>query len=138
METVILALSSGTVGALAAVVISIIYQRKAENRRYSDEKRRWKLDTLQRLAAHRYVITRGTQEAKDTFFATLNEVFVVFHDAPEVLETLQTMKRELGNPGSFNDNIVTLFKRMCADLDIKHPTLNESFFLEPFTPGKDY
>jgi len=126
---VLLSLSSEALGAIAAVIISIIYYRRYE-------KRKWKEDTLKRLAAHRYAIAEGaSQEGKAEFFAVLNEVFVVFHDAPEVLDALGTMHKELGMPGRLSENMATLFKRMCENLGIDHQRFNDSFFENPFTPS---
>jgi hypothetical protein len=131
VATVLLSLSSGAFGAIAGVVISIFYYRRSE-------KRRWKLDTLKRLAAHRFAIAEGRSlERSDEFFVVLNEVFVVFHDAPKVLDAIEVMHKETGMPGRLHDNVVKLFKAMCDDLDINHRALNDSFFLSPFTPGGD-
>lgn len=125
-----IALSVGTVllsGLVSYFVSNVNFRRF--------EKRKMKTDTLKRLAAHRYVLTDVQRFQKnDEFFGALNEAFVVFQDAPEVVSALETAHGNLGTP-SFNDDLLRLFKLMCDDLDIDRSKLNDSFFLRPFTPN---
>jgi len=118
---------SGLLSGLVSYVVSNVNFRRFE-------KRKMKTDTLKRVAARRYVLTDVTRFDNDEFFGALNEVFVVFQDAPEVIKALETAHRSLGTP-NFNDNLVRLFKLMCDDLDIDRSQLDDSFFLRPFVPN---
>jgi hypothetical protein len=123
--TLLASLLSGLIG----VLVSGFYYRRFE-------KRKLKLDTFRRLFAYRHAGVPGSsQSTQESFFSTLNEVFVVFHDAPEVIQALQTLHAELQRPERMQDNLVTLFKAMCRHLNIPLSAINDSFFLHPFIPG---
>ena len=120
---------SSLLSGLIAVLISTAYYHRFE-------KRKWKLDTLRRLAATRFALThKSTEASKTEFFSALNEVHVVFQDSPKVLEHLEKMHSELKRPDRLDDNIVKLFKVIFDALGIKQIALNDSFILRPFTPG---
>ena len=124
-----LSVLSSLLSGLIAVLISTAYYHRFE-------KRKWKLDTLRRLAATRYALTHTATEASRTdFFSALNEVHIVFQDSPNVLEHLEKMHSELGRPDRLDDNFVKLFKVILDALGIKQVALNDSFILRPFTPG---
>ena len=96
-----------------------------------------KMDVLRRFAANRYVMTEvgpGIQSNGEPFVA-LNEAFVVFARDPEVIEALETMHAELGQPGRLVENIVTLVKEMADSADVP-VDLNDSFIRRPFTPPR--
>ena len=121
--TVLLALTSGLVGAL---ISSIIYVRR--------EKRMFKVATLKKFAAHRYHITG------DGFSQALNEIFVVFNDSKEVMSALEEFHKVVtGRQGTAasNDGLVKLYKAMCKDAKIKFEHFNDSFFLSPFNIKND-
>jgi len=124
-----LLIASSLISGLVGVIVSTLYYRRYENRK-------WKLDTLKRLAAHRYAIAEGQPlERSAEFFVVLNEVFVVFHDAQEVLSVVEIMHKEADTPGRLGENMVKLLKAMCDNLGINHRTLNDSFLLAPFAPS---
>jgi len=124
---IIISLLSGLIGALISTYFYIRY-----------EKRKFKLDTLRRLAATRFAITvKGTtEESRNEFFAVFNEIFVVFHDAPKVLNALEQLNADRNRPERMSDNFVKLFKAMTDHLKISHKSLTDSFFLNPFVPGQ--
>jgi len=124
---IIISLLSGLIGALISTYFYIRY-----------EKRKFKLDTLRRLAATRFAITvKGTtEESRNEFFAVFNEIFVVFHDAPKVLNALEQLNSDRNRPERMSDNFVKLFKAMTDHLKISHKSLTDSFFLNPFVPGQ--
>ena len=96
METALL-IASSLISGLVGVIVSTLYYRRYENRK-------WKLDTLKRLAAHRYAIAEGQPlERSAEFFVVLNEVFVVFHDAQEVLSVVEIMHKEADTPGRLGE-----------------------------------
>jgi len=124
-----LSVLSSLLSGLIAVLISTAYYHRFE-------RRKWKLDTLRRLAATRFALThKSTEASKTEFFSALNEVHVVFQDSPKVLEHLEKMHGELRRPDRLDDNIVKLFKVIFDSLGIKQIALNDSFILQPFTPG---
>lgn len=111
-------ISGGLMGALVSV---IVYGKR--------EKRQFKVDTLKRFAANRYDL-RGEE-----FSRALNEIFVVFHDSPPVVDALSSFHRTMISrqaPNVADDDLMRLFKAMCKDVNIGYERLNDSFFLVPF------
>ena len=92
------------------------------------EARKVKYDTLKGFVANRYDL-RG-----DTFTRAMNEIFVVFNKSPKVMAALSAFHRTAIAGDAKNDELVGLFKAMCADLDVSHSQFNDSFFLQPFNP----
>jgi len=121
---------SSLLSGLVGVLISTYYYLRYERRKL-------KLDTLRRLAGARFALTveATTERLKEEFFSALNEAFVVFHDAPKVLDALETLHAERNQPDRTHDNMVKLFKAMTNHLRISHSALTDSFFLKPFIPG---
>ena len=100
-------------GLLGALVSIIVYGRR--------EQRRFKVDTLKRFAANRYDV-KGEE-----FTRALNEIFVVFNDAPNVMGVLEDFHEKTSN-----EALITLYKAMCRDTKVKYDRFNDSFFLKPF------
>ena len=122
--SVLLMLASGLFGALLS---SWIYVRR--------ENRMFKVQTLKKFAAHRYLVTG------DKFSEAVNEIFVVFNDSEEVLRALESFHELVVNGiggQERKDALVKLFKAMCSDTKIKYKDLNDSLFLTPFNarPGE--
>ena len=114
METALL-IASSLISGLVGVIVSTLYYRRYENRK-------WKLDTLKRLAAHRYAIAEGQPlERSAEFFVVLNEVFVVFHDAQEVLSVVEIIHKEADTPGRLGENMAKLL-RACANRRVAYVT----------------
>ena len=112
-------ISSGLIGAMLSV---IIYGKR--------EKRRFKVDTLKKLAASRYDVT------SDEFRKALNEIFVVFNDSPNVMQTLSEFHQAVVGKQAdkvVEDGLMKLFKVMCKDAGIEYNYFNDSFFLHPFS-----
>ena len=125
------ALGSSLISGALAVVVSTLYYRHYERRKV-------KLDCLRRLLGARFVLTEGQHSdgARETFFIALNEAVVIFSDAPVVVASLKTLLAETPRPERLLDNIVSLFRAMVDHLKLDCSTLNDSFFLSPFTPIK--
>jgi hypothetical protein len=122
--TIISSLISGLIG----VGISTWYYRRYE-------KRKQKFEVLKKIVGYRFALTQNTtNEAKVAFFSALNVVVILYHDTPKVITALHNLHRELNIPNRLDDNLVSLFKAMCKDLNIKDAGLNDEFFLRPFTP----
>jgi len=122
--TIISSLISGVIG----VGISTWYYRR-------HEKRKQQFEVLRKIVGTRFALTENTTpEAKVQFFSALNEVVVLYHEHPEVIDALHNLHRELKVPDRLHDNLVSLFKKMCKVLGIKDNGLNDEFFLRPFSP----
>lgn len=120
-QQVALTLVSSLLSGLLGVAISTAYYRRFEHRRV-------KLDTLTRLLGFRFDI------GGDEFSRALNEVFVVFHDSPEVLRALQdfhdvTVSRQ---SALANDRLMALLKALCRDARVNPAGISDSFYLMPF------
>ncbi len=120
---VLIVIVAALISGLLGVVISNRDYRKSEIKRA-------KLNVLQQLMANRFNIRR------EGFIEALNQAFVVFYDAKEVLSALDEFHEytlsanrtdELGN-----QKLLRLFKAMCKDVRIE-TTLTDNFFLRPFT-----
>ena len=115
---VIVSLISGLVGALITMV-AVAHR----------ELRRFRVDTLKRFASNRFDL-RGEE-----FTRALNEVFIVFNDVPEVMQSLaefhKTVTSKLPSPTA-DDALIKLFKAMCRAAKIRYDHFNDSFFLTPF------
>jgi hypothetical protein len=125
------AIGSSLVSGALAVVVSTLYYRHFEHRKL-------KVDCLRRLLGARYVLAPGqhSEGARETFFIALNEAVVIFSDAPAVIAALKTMLADIKSNDRLLDNITTLFRAMVDHLKLDRTTLNDSYFLSPFTPGK--
>jgi len=75
-----LVILSALLSGLIGVVISTWHYRRFERRKL-------KFDTFRRLFAHRHAGVPGSSPAtQKPFVATLNEVWLVFHDVPAVVQ----------------------------------------------------
>jgi hypothetical protein len=115
---VVTALMSGLIGALMT--------QFAITRR---ELRKFRVDTLKRVAANRYDL-KGEE-----FTRALNEVFIVFNDVPDVMQYLAEFHKSVisRQPSpTIDDTLIKLFKAMCRSAKIHYEQFNDSFFLTPF------
>jgi hypothetical protein len=115
---IVAALISGLVG----VIISNRDFKKTETRRI-------KLKVLQQLMGNRFNINR------EGFVEALNQVFIVYYDAPEVLLALNEFHEYLSGtrvPEVVDQKLLKLFRAMCKDVNMEI-TLTDNFFLKPFT-----
>lgn len=123
-----LSVATSLLSGLIGVVVSTLYYRRYENRRM-------KLDLIRKLAGSRYQVAGGISAwGADSFFVSLNEVFVVFHDQPKVVQAIDRLRRELGQPGNIGNNLPAFFKEMFKTVGLRNEYLNDSFILGPFTP----
>lgn len=123
--TILLSLASGALGSL----MTVAYAR-------FDERRRWRISTFQRLVANRHALAEGddvSDGVREQFYSALNEVFVVFHDSPDVISAAETLQADLGQRDRFTDNFVALFKAIATELRFGFG-LRDSFILRPFKP----
>ena len=120
---VISSLLSGSVG----VGISIWYYRQNENKRT-------KIQVLQQLLGNRYNL-KG-----EKFTEAINQVFIVFHDCPEVLISLKAFFEAIGafprNEQIDDQRLLDLLKSMCNEVNIDPKPLTDNFFLSAFNIKK--
>lgn len=122
MENIIAIAISALLSGVVGVVISNWYHARAE-------KRKLKLAVLHQLMGNRnYLVGQKFTEA-------INNVFVVFHDSQTVLSELKIFHAFVISSVSkeqLNNQLLKLFKAMCADLKIDIAQLDDSFFLIAF------
>lgn len=113
-------LSSLLSGLIGVLVSTFFYHRY--------ERRKIKFDTAKRLFGYRYSI-KG-----DGFSNAMNEVFIVFADAPKVIKAMEDLYNTLQSPDKLlaEDKLITFLKAICNDLSIDYSTVNESFFIKTF------
>ena len=97
---------------------------------HRNEIRQTKLQVLQQLLGNRHEI-KG-----QLFTEALNQVFVIFYDAQDVLVALKafhevTMSAQKTTDLA-NQKLLDLFKAMCKNLKINPQPLTDNFFLQPF------
>jgi hypothetical protein len=143
---VVLALTSGALGAIGAEIVSVWHfgklakdyaalAKQLEAERHVFEIHRIKLEALRKIAGARTALSPLTfRENVRRFYEGLNEVMVIFSDSNAVSSALIAFKAALGTPNS-NDRLLDLFKAMCRDVGIEPSALNDSMFLQPFLPG---
>ena len=117
---------SSLLSGLIGVILSSWFYLRYEHRKQ-------KFDTLRRLLGNRFSVTEGqennSEHSREEFFAALNEIVVVFHDSPIVLDALNKY-----HENKSQDNLLRLFKAICKSLKVSYK-FNDSFFQKPFTPG---
>lgn len=103
-------LSSLLSGLIGVLVSTFFYHRY--------ERRKIKFDTAKRLFANRHSI-KG-----DGFSNAMNEVIIVFADAPKVIKAMEDLYNSLQTSGKqlAEDKLVTLLKEICRDLNIDYST----------------
>jgi hypothetical protein len=72
---------------------------------------------------------------REGFVEALNQVFIVYYDAPEVLLALNEFHEYLSGtrvPEVVDQKLLKLFRAMCKDVNMEI-TLTDNFFLKPFT-----
>ena len=89
---------SGLLSSLLATGITLYVQQRTT-------RRQMKLDCLRRLAAFR------TPQPTEKFIEALNEVFVTFNDAREVMSALSKFNRDVRDGrGHRNEHLIDLLK----------------------------
>lgn len=116
-------LISALLSGLLGVGISTWYHQR-------NEIRRTKLQVLQQLLGNRNDL-KG-----QAFTEALNEVFVVFYDARDVLITLKAFFEVIVSTQKagplVDQKLLDLFKAMCKHLRINTEPLTDNFFLQAF------
>lgn len=110
---------SSLISGLVAVVVSIVWHRRAEARRT-------KRDSLIRLFANRYDL-KG-----DEFSRALNQDFVVFNECGGVTTALSAFHSEVVAGRPTDDARLRLIKAMRSDATVNFCDFNDPFFLKPF------
>jgi hypothetical protein len=114
---IVAALISGLLG----VLISNRDFKKTENRRA-------KLEVLQQLMANRFNTNR------EGFAEALNQVFVVYYDAPGVLTALNEFHEYITlstkTAGIADQKLLKLYKAMCKEVNMN--TVTDKFLLRAF------
>lgn len=125
-----LTIFSSIISGILGVLISTWYYRRYE-------KRKRKLEVLRKILGGRFYLTKPSTnfEESEYFFTALNEVFIIFNDSDEVVNALSKMLEQINDNRRMLDNLLSLIKAMCNDLDIDYTQVNDSFFERPFTPG---
>lgn len=116
-------LVASLLSGLLGVGISTWYHQR-------NEIRRTKLRVLQQLLGNRHDI-KG-----QLFTEALNQVFVIFYDAQDVLVALKAFHEVTmitqKTTDLANQKLLDLFKAMCENLKINPAPLTDTFFLQPF------
>ncbi|MCX7782115.1 MAG: hypothetical protein N2318_00540 [Meiothermus sp.] len=127
-------LLSNTISAILGGLVVTIYTAWITK---TQEVRRMKFETLRKLAATRYMLTSSFKEPPDAFLQALNEVYIVFNDAPKVVKALNSFHQDVLtqriNDESIKSHLLELFTEMYRHLRVRHHGLRDSFLVEPFT-----
>jgi hypothetical protein len=87
----------------------------------------------------RSVLLPGPHDAAAAivFNSAVNQIFLLFHDAPNVLTSLKAFHEIIsdpnGSPDLRNQRLLELFKSMAKHLDINTEPLGEGFFMRAFS-----
>lgn len=90
------------------------------------------MDVLRNFVGYRYNLSG------DNFTKTLNEIFVVFSNSPDIQNKVKNLHDTLtsGQNHLANDRLYELFKAMCKDLGINTSKIEESSFIKAFNIKK--
>ncbi|MBU1291980.1 hypothetical protein KKH07_00605 [Patescibacteria group bacterium] len=119
---ILIIIISSLISGIIGVIISIIYHRKYEQHKI-------KIDTLKNFVAYRY----NTKSVE--FMKTINEIFIVFRNSKEVINTLNKLHEYISTNQKdlASDYLVKLFKAMCRDLKINiNKFADDSIFIRTF------
>lgn len=132
MTEAISIIASALLSGLVATWVTLMFTQKNENRRA-------KLALFQQLVGARNVLLPGSQDttAATVFISAVNQLFLLFHDAPQVLAALKAFHEIVsdanGSPDLRNQRLLELFKAMAKHLDINTEPLGEGFFMRAFS-----
>ena len=130
METVIVSLLSGLVGAVLASIGTLLAvylnSRLEKNATGYSGSETFSPD----LSGYRYLLVppwiwRNSGEP----YIALNEAFVAFDDSPPVIDALEKYRVDRNN-----NNLVTLFKAMFKSSGVHFDHLNDDFIIHPLGP----
>ena len=96
------------VGASAGAVVASWYQ--ARNFRRAEELK-YKRDVLRRFVGNRHKWT-GANQTPEEPYTSLNEVFVVFADSPDVISAFNKFLHEADRKDRFHDNSEELVRAL--------------------------
>jgi hypothetical protein len=104
-----------------------------------NERRRAKLALFQQLVGSRNVLLPGPHDPNGAvlFISAVNQIFLLFHDAPAVLAALKSFHEMISDPNASpdlrNQRLLELFKSMAQHLRINTEPLGEGFFMRAFS-----
>ena len=126
METILVSLLSGLVGALLATYFnSYLFQK---HYRLS-----LKRDVFFRFVGTRHLFNHNLRTDNREPYTSLNQAFVVFEDSEAVISALKELSEAIGT-GRVNDKMISLIKAMAEASKINIKNLNDDFLLNPFIP----
>lgn len=124
MQEMLEILATALFSGIVATVITLYFYYKQENKRR-------KLDLLENIMRTLNGIKAGNEDPArhNELCGYLNSIYIAFGDNQKVLDNLTKCKmaKELQN-----DDLVTLIKSMCDDLNIKRDKLNDTFITRLF------
>lgn len=116
--------------AIIAAVVAWLAPHAVEKKRQKAVLRELKLDNLRRVMGLR------SQPPTREWTSALNEICVVFHDAPDVMQCLRNFDDHIQrNQGHSNTLLAEMLSAMMDDLDIDRKKLDGEFLLRPFRPA---
>lgn len=110
-----------------------------DDRTQKNERKRSKVALFQQLVGTRNVLLPGPHDstAAIIFISAVNQIFLLFHDAPAVLGSLKAFHEVVLDPNGSQDlknqRLLELFKAMAKHLDINTEPLGEGFFMRAFS-----
>ncbi|MEC0169896.1 DUF6680 family protein [Paenibacillus graminis] len=123
LDKLIIGVTSAIISGAVAVFISTWIYKK-------NETRKTKLEVFRKLMGHRNDI-----HSKE-FAESLNSIFVVFYNSPEVITALKAFHEVVTSTYRDSEQIegrlLELFKEISRDLKISVDAFSDSFFLRPF------
>ena len=111
------------------------FETRQTKQRESFEIRQMKLSALRKFTGNRAALSGTSYEAhQPDFYEALNEVIVAFSDSSVVVAAVEKL-REARDLGRGDDELLRLFKLMCADLKIDLRDFDDSLFVRVFQPN---
>lgn len=127
LDKLVVGVTSAIISGTVAVFISTWIYKK-------NETRKTKLEVFRKLMGHRNDI-----HSKE-FAESLNSIFVVFYNSPEVVNALKNfhdvVTSSYREAEKIEAKLIELFKSICQDLNINTNSLSDSFFMRPFQTKK--
>src|SRR5271165_77889 len=124
--------ASALLSGLVATWVTLMFTQNNENRRA-------KLALFQQLVGARNVLLPASQDAAaaTVFISAVNQIFLLFHDAPDVLVALKAFHEIVsdaqGSPELRDQRLLELFKSMAKHLKVNTEPLGEGFFMKAFS-----
>ncbi len=122
--------TAAIVVSIGAAIIAWLVPHAVESKRQKAVIREMKLDNLIRVVGQR------SQPPTLEWTSALNEICVVFHDAPKVMQSLCKFERHIQETGGHSNVLLAeMMSAMMDDLNIDHFEIDGEFLLRPFRPA---